>query len=93
MPQPLRPGRDPNHPEDRTLVAVDIDGFGRQARTNLIRVKLRRRLDGWCGGVLTRAQASKEQWVAQDTGSSSPSTLTSRGTCCSASSWLACRSV
>ncbi|SRR6266496_173395 len=68
MPQPLRPGRDPNHPEDRTLVAVDIDGFGRQARTNLIRVKLRRRLDGWCGGVLTRAQASKEQWVAQDTG-------------------------
>ena len=58
----------PNHPEDRTILAVDIEGFGSQARTNLVRVRLRRQLDRWCRAVLARAQASPEQWCAQDTG-------------------------
>jgi class 3 adenylate cyclase len=58
----------PNHPEDRTILAVDIEGYGRQSRTNPIRVELRRRLHGWCRALLTQAHVSSEQWCAQDTG-------------------------
>jgi hypothetical protein len=34
----------PAHPEYRTILAVDIERYGRPDRTDLIRVKLRRRL-------------------------------------------------
>jgi hypothetical protein len=58
----------PDHPEDRTILAVDIEGFGRQARTNLTRVRLRRQLARWCRTLLKQAQVSPSQWCAQDTG-------------------------
>ncbi len=56
------------HPEDRTLVAVDIEGYGRQTRTNPTRLRLRRQLKRWCTVLLSQAHASPEQWCAQDTG-------------------------
>jgi class 3 adenylate cyclase len=57
-----------NHPEDRTLLVVDIEGFGRQVRTNPTRLRLRRQLDRWCTALLRQAQASPSQWCVQDTG-------------------------
>jgi hypothetical protein len=64
--------REPDHrgdyPEDRTILALDIEGFGRQGRTNLTRLWLRRLLDDWCTSLLTAAQVSPAQWCTQDTG-------------------------
>jgi hypothetical protein len=57
-----------NHPEDRTILALDIEGFGRQVRTNPTRLRLRRQLSRWCRALLTQAQASPSQWCVQDTG-------------------------
>jgi class 3 adenylate cyclase len=58
----------PDHPVDRTILAVDIEGFGRQARTNPTRLRLRRQLDRWCTALLKQTQASPSQWCVQDTG-------------------------
>ena len=58
----------PDHPEDRTILALDIEGFGRQARTNLTRLRLRRQLARWCEALLRQARASPSQWCVQDTG-------------------------
>jgi hypothetical protein len=58
----------PDHPEDRTIAAVDIQGYGREELTNLTRLRLRRYLNGWCKALLEEAHASREQWCAQDTG-------------------------
>jgi hypothetical protein len=57
-----------SHPEDRTILAVDIEGYGRQARTNLTRLRLRRQLARWCTTLLAQAHATEELWCAQDTG-------------------------
>lgn len=45
------------HPEYRTLVGVDIEGYGRGDRTDILRVAFRRRLSTWCTDLLTRAGA------------------------------------
>jgi hypothetical protein len=58
----------PDHPEDRTILALDMEGFGRQELTNPTRVRLRRYLDSWCRALLDEAQVSPEQWCALDTG-------------------------
>jgi class 3 adenylate cyclase len=57
-----------DHPEDRTLLAVDIEGFGQQGRTNPTRLRLRRQLARWCAALLKQAGASPSQWCVQDTG-------------------------
>jgi hypothetical protein len=59
------------HPEDRTLLALDIEGFGQQGRTNPTRLRLRRQLHGWCTALLDEAHASPVQWYRQDTGDGS----------------------
>jgi tetratricopeptide (TPR) repeat protein/class 3 adenylate cyclase len=56
------------HPEYRTIVAVDIERYGRLDRTDPLRVELRRRLIDWCAGLLAGSGAAPQQWVRQDTG-------------------------
>ncbi len=58
----------PDHPEDRTILALDIEGFGHQARTNLTRLRLRRQLARWCKTLLKQARAVPSQWCVQDIG-------------------------
>ncbi len=53
-----------DHPEYRTLFGVDIEGYGRDERTDLTRVRLRRSLSRLCGTTLHRAGASCEQYRA-----------------------------
>jgi hypothetical protein len=58
----------PDAPEYRTILVVDIEGFGRHGRADPIQVRLRRYLNDWCGTLLSQAGADPTQWVAQDTG-------------------------
>jgi tetratricopeptide (TPR) repeat protein len=63
-----RSDRNSAHPEYRTILAVDIERYGRLDRTDLVRVALRRRLADWSAVLLARAGAAHDQWVRQDTG-------------------------
>jgi WD40 repeat protein len=56
------------HSTYRTLVAVDIESYGRPERSDHFRVQLRRRLTGWCTDLLHQAEADARQWLLQDTG-------------------------
>jgi len=57
-----------DHPQYRTILTADIEGYGRPARTNPERVKLRRHLAGWCDDLLGKAGVRADQWCRQDTG-------------------------
>ncbi len=57
-----------DHPQYRTILTADIEGYGRPARTNPERVKLRRHLAGWCDDLLGKAGVRADRWCRQDTG-------------------------
>jgi tetratricopeptide (TPR) repeat protein len=56
------------HPEYRTILAIDIERYGRADRTDPARIALRRHLADWSTVLLARSGAASHQWVRQDTG-------------------------
>jgi class 3 adenylate cyclase len=55
-------------PEHRSILAFDIEGFGRPERTNPIRLRLRRELAQVSANVLRQIGMTPSQCAAQDTG-------------------------
>ena len=55
-------------PEHRSILAVDIEGYSRGDRTNLVRLALRRRLRELLVGALGQAGAGADQYRLADTG-------------------------
>lgn len=56
------------HPEYRTLIGVDIEGYARDDRTDLIRVAFRRQLSSWCTELLAEAGAEPSLYHQHSTG-------------------------
>ncbi len=56
------------HPEHRSILVLDIEGYGHIDRTDLIRLRLHRRLDRLCTRLLRRAGGRPDQYRRQDTG-------------------------
>jgi tetratricopeptide (TPR) repeat protein len=52
----------------RTILAVDVEGYGRDSRTDPIRVQIRRRMATWFVALLNEAGAAEDQYVTSDTG-------------------------
>jgi hypothetical protein len=65
---PLSEVRTCAHPVYRTLVAVDIEDYGREDRTDLVRVQLRRSLLRWSRAAISQAGASCGQYLWHSTG-------------------------
>jgi hypothetical protein len=57
-----------DHPEYRTLVGVDIEGYARIDRTDLLRVAFRRQLSSWCADLLAEAGAVRDDYHQHSTG-------------------------
>lgn len=53
------------HSAYRTLLAVDIESYGRPERSDPARVQLRRHLTEWCTGLLREVGADSQAGIIQ----------------------------
>lgn len=56
------------HPEHRSILVLDIEGYGRLDRTDPVRVRLHRRVDRLSTRMLRKAGATEGRYARNDTG-------------------------